>query len=309
MSALSELYSFRVTLSMLRLSKSQLDAYTQRYSSRLASSSHSFIIHLQTVLDAMIRLLEKRPVDLDRVSVVSTDSFIRRLGIEEVNLFELLRFVASKRIVYKLNGFLDRVDGDGALSRSRATLDDSGSSAMNAAPALNGKGAPSVNVTAPLNGKGAPSMNVTAPLNGKGAPSMNAAAPLNGKGAPSMNAAAPLNGKGAPSMNAAAPLNGNVTPSTNATAASKNSNPINATTPDHRQSSHFPAVLDFIRSLTTDSRDSRVVVNYEREEPFVQLLLLNPAVYFHDVVSLCHSVIITGGTLQPVSFCESDDVV
>ena len=295
MSALSELYSFRVTLSMLRLSKSQLDAYTQRYSSRLASSSHSFIIHLQTVLDAMIRLLEKRPVDLDRVSVVSTDSFIRRLGIEEVNLFELLRFVASKRIVYKLNGFLDRVDGDGVLSRSRATLDDSGSSAMNAAPALNGKGAPS--------------MNVTAPLNGKGAPSMNAAAPLNGKGAPSMNAAAPLNGKGAPSMNAAAPLNGNVTPSTNATAASKNSNPINATTPDHRQSSHFPAVLDFIRSLTTDSRDSRVVVNYEREEPFVQLLLLNPAVYFHDVVSLCHSVIITGGTLQPVSFCESDDVV
>ena len=95
----------------------------------------------------------------------------------------------------------------------------------------------------------------------------------------------------------------------NATAASKNSNPINATTPDHRQSSHFPAVLDFIRSLTTDSRDSRVVVNYERDEPFVQLLLLNPAVYFHDVVSLCHSVIITGGTLQPVSFCESDDVV
>ena len=224
MSALSEMYSFRVTLSMLRLSKNQLDAYMRRYSNRLASSSHSFIIHLQTVLDAMIRLLARRPADLEKVNVVSTDGFIRRLGIEEVNLFELLRFVAAKRIVYKLNGFLDRVDGDGVAGNV--------SGAVNMSNAVN------------------------------------------------------------------------ISNTNNANNANNATNATNTTL-----TNHFPAVLDFIRSLTTDSQDSRVVVNYEREEPCVQLLLLNPAVYFHDVVSLCHAVVITGGTLQPVSFFGIDDVV
>ena len=239
MSALSEMYSFRVTLSMLRLSKNQLDAYTRRYSNRLASSSHSFIIHLQTVLDAMIRLLARRPADLEKVNVVSTDGFIRRLGIEEVNLFELLRFVAAKRIVYKLNGFLDRVDGDGVAGNV--------SGAVNINNAVNMSNAVNTNNT------------------------------------------------------------------NNANNANNTNNANNATNTTHTTNTtltnHFPAVLDFIRSLTTDSQDSRVVVNYEREEPFVQLLLLNPAVYFHDVVSLCHAVVITGGTLQPVSFFGIDDVV
>ena len=242
MSALSEMYSFRVTLSMLRLSKNQLDAYTRRYSNRLASSSHSFIIHLQTVLDAMIRLLARRPADLEKVNVVSTDGFIRRLGIEEVTLFELLRFVAAKRIVYKLNGFLDRVDGDGVAG------------------------------------------------NVSGAVSINNA--VNMSNAVSINNAVNIS-------------NTNNTNNTiNATNATNTTHTTNTTL-----TNHFPAVLDFIRSLTTDSQDSRVVVNYEREEPFVQLLLLNPAVYFHDVVSLCHAVVITGGTLQPVSFFGIDDVV
>lgn len=239
MSALSEMYSFRVTLSMLRLSKNQLDAYTRRYANRLASSSHSFIIHLQTVLDAMIRLLARRPADLEKVNVVSTDGFIRRLGIEEVNLFELLRFVAAKRIVYKLNGFLDRVDGDGVAGNV--------SGAVNISSAVNMSNAVSIS-----NANNATNTNNT--------------------------------------INA-----------TNATNATHTTNTT--------LTNHFPAVLDFIRSLTTDSQDSRVVVNYEREEPFVQLLLLNPAVYFHDVVSLCHAVVITGGTLQPVSFFGIDDVV
>ena len=99
----------------------------------------------------------------------------------------------------------------------------------------------------------------------------------------------------------------------NTNNANNTINATNATNTTHTTNTtltnHFPAVLDFIRSLTTDSQDSRVVVNYEREEPCVQLLLLNPAVYFHDVVSLCHAVVITGGTLQPVSFFGIDDVV
>ena len=128
---------------------------------------------------------------------------------------------------------------------------------------------------------------------------------LRGVGGASRVAPVSLNNGAIPSKSATISLNNATTSLSNATTSLNNA----TTSPNHNQSSHFPAVLDFIRSLTTDSQDSRFVVNYEREEPFVQLLLLNPAVYFHDVVSLCHAVVITGGTLQPVAFSGSNDVV
>ena len=109
---LTDIYSPRISLFMFETSLRQLSAYYVRYSDRLSSSSHSFIIHLQTVLKAFILFLQSRPSDLDVVSVLSTDGLLRRLHLEDVNLFDILRFVVAKRIIFKLNGFIDRERGD-----------------------------------------------------------------------------------------------------------------------------------------------------------------------------------------------------
>ncbi|KNB43068.1 ATP-dependent RNA helicase [Blastocystis sp. subtype 4] len=170
---LTDIYSPRISLLMFETSLNQLSAYYMRYSDRLSSSSHSFIIHLQTVLKEFISFLQSRPSDLGVVSVLSTDGLLRRLHLEDVNLFDLLRFVVAKRILFKLNGFIDR-----------------------------------------------------------------------------------------------------------------------------------EGVIDFIGALTTDNNDSRIVVSYEEKQAYVQLLLLNPADHFQEIASLCRSVIITGGTLQPFGELE-----
>ena len=163
--AISDLFSPAVSLSMLSSSHSQIDAYYQRYSDRLSSESHSFIIHLQTILKALIHLLTTKPSNFGMV-----------------NIFMVNRFITSKRIVQKLNGFVDTLGEDGKP-------------------------------------------------------------------------------------------------------------PV----------SHFPAVTDFILALTNDNEDARVVVSYSNESgPFLRFLLLNPSVYFKEIVDECRSVIITGGTLQPV---------
>ena len=182
MNAISDIFSPTVTNSMLKASCYQIDTYYQRYSSRLSSQSHSFIIHLQTIMNALMNLLATKPSDFGIVNIFTPDRFIRHLHLESINFFDIIRFITTKRIVQKLNGFVDTLGEDGK---------------------------PTV--------------------------------------------------------------------------------------------SYFPIVVDFIMALTSDNDDARVVVSYDKEKgPFFKFLLLNPGVHFKEIVDECRSVIITGGTLQPV---------
>ena len=242
---LTDIYSPRISLLMFETSLNQLSAYYMRYSDRLSSSSHSFIIHLQTVLKEFISFLQSRPSDLGVVSVLSTDGLLRRLHLEDVNLFDLLRFVVAKRILFKLNGFIDREGG-------------------NRGDSLGGFG------------YGATAQSGT----GYGATARSST----GCGASSQS------GTGCGASTQSNACHGSL---------QLDSNDPPTTLPP---TSYFPAVLDFIGALTTDNNDSRIVVSYEEKQAYVQLLLLNPADHFQEIASLCRSVIITGGTLQPVCY-------
>lgn len=209
-SALSEIHSPRVTRDMLALSLRQLEAYHARYADRLSSLSHSFLIHLQTVLRALLAVLTSPPPALGRVSVLRTDAFLRLLRVEDINLFDLLRFVAAKRILFKLNGFVDRMRGEEREGGGKSEGEIGGKS----------------------------------------------------------------EGGGKKESEGLAPI------------------------------SHFPVVLAFIGALTSDSEDTKIVVDCG-DTPFVQLLLLNPESHFETIIQDARSVIITGGTLQPVSLHRS----
>ena len=215
-SALSEIHSPRVTRDMLTQSLRQLEAYHARYADRLSSLSHSFLIHLQTVLRALLAVLTSPPPALGRVSVLRTDAFLRLLRVEDINLFDLLRFVAAKRILFKLNGFVDRMSGEEREGGGKSGNEGGGKSEGGGKREIGGK------------------------------------------------------------------------------RESEGLAPI----------SHFPAVLAFIGALTSDSEDTKIVVDCGNT-PFVQLLLLNPESHFETIIQDARSVIITGGTLQPVSLHRS----
>ncbi|XP_049580009.1 ATP-dependent DNA helicase DDX11 [Syngnathus scovelli] len=62
-------------------------------------------------------------------------------------------------------------------------------------------------------------------------------------------------------------------------------------------------VESFFMALTNSNADGRVVIHKQGNlsESSVKFLLLNPAVHFAQVLKDCRSVIIAGGTMQPVS--------
>ncbi|XP_030045029.1 ATP-dependent DNA helicase DDX11-like, partial [Microcaecilia unicolor] len=70
-----------------------------------------------------------------------------------------------------------------------------------------------------------------------------------------------------------------------------------------RMASPLMQIEGFLSALTSANQDGRVILNRQGTvgQSTLKFLLLNPAVHFTEVVKECRSVIIAGGTMQPVS--------
>ena len=76
---------------------------------------------------------------------------------------------------------------------------------------------------------------------------------------------------------------------------------LNSQQPDQQQSS-MPALTQiesFMLALTHPNKDGRIVANYS-ENPEVKYMLLNPAEVFRPIVEDARSIILAGGTMEPV---------
>ena len=202
MSSILDIYSPKITKEMINHSILQLQSYYDRYKDRLASQSHSYIIHLLFILKQFVSILTvsrgststststsissssiPTTTSTPSTQVFSTDRFLQVLQLGGINLFDIVHFILSKRIMYKLNLFVDSSN-----------------------------------------------------------------------------------------------IQDNETPT-----------------------SYFQHILSFITLLTSKKEDSRIIVHIDSSSSsYLQFLFLNPATYFNDILNECRSVLIAGGTLQPV---------
>ncbi|KAI9318461.1 helicase C-terminal domain-containing protein [Dichotomocladium elegans] len=60
-------------------------------------------------------------------------------------------------------------------------------------------------------------------------------------------------------------------------------------------------IESFILTLTNADKDGRVVLTYGEEGPQIKYMLLNPAEVFRPIVEEAKSIILAGGTMEPVS--------
>ena len=93
-------------------------------------------------------------------------------------------------------------------------------------------------------------------------------------------------------------------------SSSNSSDSLTTTTAPHHQqqeqqsrSSPLIQIEAFIFALTNMDENGRVSVTLtgDLHSSCLRFLLLNPAVHFAEVVKECRSVIVAGGTMQPVS--------
>lgn len=67
-------------------------------------------------------------------------------------------------------------------------------------------------------------------------------------------------------------------------------------------------VIAFIECLTNSCKDGRILTNIETTvgKSSLKFVLLNPASHFEDIVKEAKSVIVAGGTMQPISEFKND---
>lgn len=114
--AISSIYSVMVEKSVIERSKAQLELYLQRYKSKLSGKNIIYIKQIQTLLESLFKNLlnvEKRngiysifnQKDQSE-SIVTVNDFVHDLGIDNLNLFKIEKYLKESRLAQKLNGFV-----------------------------------------------------------------------------------------------------------------------------------------------------------------------------------------------------------
>ncbi|KAK6172332.1 hypothetical protein SNE40_016013 [Patella caerulea] len=79
--------------------------------------------------------------------------------------------------------------------------------------------------------------------------------------------------------------------------------PVSGTHSFDNMSSPLMHIESFLEALTNCDKDGRIVVNKQGllSQSSLKFLLLNPAVHFSSIVEQARSIIVAGGTMQPIS--------
>eukprot|EP00742_Colponemidia_sp_Colp-10_P016154 GILJ01018486.1.p1 GENE.GILJ01018486.1~~GILJ01018486.1.p1 ORF type:complete len:864 (-),score=122.28 GILJ01018486.1:323-2881(-) len=118
--AINRLYSITLTYQQLAASLSQVTLYRDKYERRLKPKNLIYISQLVTILKAMLKYLTPAAAAADITSgvnqsqdeagsqMVTINNFMFELRIDNMNLFNLLRYCKEAELAKKLHGFIER---------------------------------------------------------------------------------------------------------------------------------------------------------------------------------------------------------
>ncbi|XP_039302486.1 ATP-dependent DNA helicase DDX11 isoform X2 [Solenopsis invicta] len=228
--AIEGMHSSLITGRNLLHCYSQLSQYQKRFESLFSAKSVMYLGQLSFCLKKLLTLFgattRSHPNDkIDKITpkLYKIEEFEVLTEIDTVNIFKLLEFVKTSKLIHKLQGFVEQYGS-------------------------------SVNITEQKIKKS----GITEFLNS-------------------------IKNNDVPSQEAASVEN----------------------TPSNEEQTRNPliAILSFLESLKSSCADGRICIlpGTTIGQGIIKFLLLNPAAHFHDIVRDARSVVLAGGTMEPIS--------
>jgi Rad3-related DNA helicase len=119
---LRSISSNQITLPVLEGATSQLRDYVQRYASRLTGRNITYLTQIQKLLVALTRHLKsktatksngaKRDQQHSSSELVTSIELLFKLKLDNINLFNILKYLEHSRLSQKLHGFTNAVFGE-----------------------------------------------------------------------------------------------------------------------------------------------------------------------------------------------------
>lgn len=111
MDAIAGMYSASVTLCQLKLARSKLMIYLQKFRNRLKGKNRVYVTQTVRLVDSIIAFLDKFSASKAGEEVlVNVSDLMAGNGVDQINLYKLAQYLQESKLARKVDGYIDHVE-------------------------------------------------------------------------------------------------------------------------------------------------------------------------------------------------------
>ncbi|KAK8152501.1 ATP-dependent RNA helicase-like protein chl1 [Phyllosticta citrichinensis] len=107
MDSIAGIYSVSVSLAQLQRSRAQLTTYLQKFRNRLKGKNRVYVAQTVRLLDSLVAYLQGSAAQAkDAEAVVKVGDLMAGKGVDQINLYKLLRYLQESKLARKVDGYI-----------------------------------------------------------------------------------------------------------------------------------------------------------------------------------------------------------
>lgn len=110
MDAISSLYSVMISLNQLERSRAQLGIYLQKFRNKLKGKNRVYVAQVVRLVDSLIAYLKSKMSGQTSDGPVATNDLLTGKGVDQINLYKLVRYLQESRLARKVDGYNIHID-------------------------------------------------------------------------------------------------------------------------------------------------------------------------------------------------------
>lgn len=120
MDTISGIHSIAVTLGQLKLCRSQLGVYLQKFRNRLKGKNRVYVAQVVRLIDSISGYLEtsingKQPSE----GIIDVGNLMAGKGVDQINLYKLMRYLQESKLARKVEGYTVHAEEQESTAKSR----------------------------------------------------------------------------------------------------------------------------------------------------------------------------------------------
>ncbi|ODA81364.1 hypothetical protein RJ55_04329 [Drechmeria coniospora] len=120
MDAVANVHAAEMKLSELRRARSMLAVYVKRFGKKLKGENRVNVGRVGRVIDGLSEWMEKAQGLEDENGIVDSNELTRAKNIDQINMFELIRYIQGSKLAFKIESYAAHVDKDKDGAEARA---------------------------------------------------------------------------------------------------------------------------------------------------------------------------------------------
>ena len=106
MDTISNLHSVSLSLDQLRISRTRLGIYLQKFRNRLKRKNRVYVTQLVRLIDSMIEYLERSSASIHiSDQAVNVSELMSGKGVDQINLYKLMHYLKESKLAHKVEGY------------------------------------------------------------------------------------------------------------------------------------------------------------------------------------------------------------